>query len=312
MPRVTREAVQALLDLPFPDLLFRAQTTHREHHDAAAVQRSTLLSVKTGGCAEDCGYCAQSARWSTGLAREPLMALQDVVEAARDAKASGSSRFCMGAAWRRVRDDDLPALEAMVSAVAETGLETCMTLGTLRPDQAERLAGAGLDYYNHNLDTSRERYGDVITTRSYDERLDTIAAVRQAGMKVCCGGILGMGEAQGDRAALIATLASMEPPPESVPINKLVPVPGTPLADRGVEPVNELDFVRVIAAARVVMPRALLRLSAGRESMSEALQALCFLAGANSIFSGEKLLTTRNRGADADSALLERLGMSAI
>ena len=312
MPRVTREAVQALLDLPFPDLLFRAQTTHREHHDAAAVQRSTLLSVKTGGCAEDCGYCAQSARWSTGLAREPLMALQDVVEAARAAKASGSSRFCMGAAWRRVRDDDLPALEAMVSAVAETGLETCMTLGPLRPDQAERLAGAGLDYYNHNLDTSRERYGDVITTRSYDERLDTIAAVRQAGMKVCCGGILGMGEAQGDRAALIATLASMEPPPESVPINKLVPVPGTPLADRGVEPVNELDFVRVIAAARVVMPRALLRLSAGRESMSEALQALCFLAGANSIFSGEKLLTTRNRGADADSALLERLGMSAI
>ncbi len=308
--RWTVEQVQALLDLPLPELLFRAQTVHREHHDPARVQLSTLLSIKTGGCPEDCGYCPQSVRHSTGVEDQALMALDAVLEAAKAAKAAGASRFCMGAAWRGPKQKDLEPVLEMVRAVKALGLETCATLGMLKDGQAEQLREAGLDYYNHNLDTSPEFYGDVIRTREYQDRLDTLERVRNAGLNVCCGGIVGMGEQVRDRAGLIAQLANLDPYPESVPINALVQVEGTPL--HGEEPVDILDFVRVIAAARITMPRAFVRLSAGRQQMSDEGQALCFLAGANSIFYGEKLLTTGNPDVERDTALLGRLGMQPL
>jgi biotin synthase len=309
-PRWTVAQVQALLDLPLPELLFRAQTAHREHHDPARVQLSTLLSIKTGGCPEDCGYCPQSVRHSTGVEDQDLMALDAVLAAARAAKAAGASRFCMGAAWRGPKQKDLEPVLHMVRAVKALGLETCATLGMLKDGQAEQLREAGLDYYNHNLDTSPEFYGDVIRTREYQDRLDTLERVRNAGLNVCCGGIVGMGEEVRDRAGLIAQLANLDPYPESVPINALVQVEGTPL--HGEAPVDILDFVRVIAAARITMPKAFVRLSAGRQQMSDEGQALCFLAGANSIFYGEKLLTTGNPDVARDTALLGRLGMQPL
>ncbi|MFN8752640.1 MAG: biotin synthase BioB [Betaproteobacteria bacterium] len=309
-PRWTVEQVQALLDLPLPELLFRAQTAHREHHDPARVQLSTLLSIKTGGCPEDCGYCPQSVRHSTGVEDQDLMALDAVLAAATAAKAAGASRFCMGAAWRGPKQKDLEPVLEMVRAVKALGLETCATLGMLRDGEAEQLREAGLDYYNHNLDTSPEFYGDVIHTREYQDRLDTLERVRNAGLNVCCGGIVGMGEQVRDRAGLIAQLANLDPYPESVPINALVQVEGTPL--HGEAPVDILDFVRVIAAARITMPKAFVRLSAGRQQMSDEGQALCFLAGANSIFYGEKLLTTGNPDVARDTALLGRLGMQPL
>ncbi len=309
-PRWTVAQVQALLDLPLPELLFRAQTAHREHHDPARVQLSTLLSIKTGGCPEDCGYCPQSVRHSTGVEDQDLMALDAVLAAATAAKAAGASRFCMGAAWRGPKQKDLEPVLEMVRAVKALGLETCATLGMLRDGQAEQLRAAGLDYYNHNLDTSPEFYGDVIRTREYQDRLDTLERVRNAGLNVCCGGIVGMGEEVRDRAGLIAQLANLDPYPESVPINALVQVEGTPL--HGEAPVDILDFVRVIAAARITMPKTFVRLSAGRQQMSDEGQALCFLAGANSIFYGEKLLTTGNPDVARDTALLRRLGMQPL
>jgi len=306
----TPERVQALFELPFNDLLFRAQQVHREHHAPNQVQLSTLLSIKTGGCAEDCGYCSQSAHHDTGLKASKLMPLDEVMDAARAAKAQGGTRFCMGAAWREPKDRDLDAVGAMISGVKSLGLETCVTLGMLKAGQAHTLKAAGLDYYNHNLDTSPEHYGKVIGTRTYDDRLDTLANVREAGISVCCGGILGMGETRADRAGLVAQLAALSPQPESVPINNLVPVPGTPLAHS--EPVDPFEFVRTIAVARITMPRAMVRLSAGREQMDEALQALCFMAGANSIFYGDRLLTTSNPQADRDRALMQRLGIAPM
>ena len=306
----TVEAVQALLDLPLPDLLYRAQTVHREHHDPTRVQLSTLLSIKTGGCPEDCAYCPQSVRFDTGVEDQQLMSLDAVVEAATAARAAGASRFCMGAAWRGPKQKDLEPVLEMVKAVKALGLETCATLGLLKDGQAEQLAGAGLDYYNHNLDTSPEFYGDIIHTRDYRDRLDTLERVRGAGLNVCCGGIVGMGEDVRDRAGLIAQLANLDPYPESVPINSLVQVEGTPL--HGQEPVGIIDFVRMIAAARITMPKAFVRLSAGRTAMSDEGQALCFLAGANSIFYGEKLLTTGNPGVDRDRNLLQQLGMGTL
>jgi biotin synthase len=303
----TTPDVQALLALPFPELMFRAQTVHRAHHDPARVQISTLLSIKTGGCPEDCAYCPQSAAYETSVDASKLMALDTVLAEARAAKAAGASRFCMGAAWRSPKDRDLDAVCAMVEGVRALGLESCVTLGMLSAPQAHRLAEAGLDYYNHNLDTSPEYYGDIITTRTYQDRLDTLGHVREAGISVCCGGIVGMGENISDRAGLIAALASLPKHPESVPINALVRVEGTPLA--AAEPIDALDFVRVIAAARITMPKSYVRLSAGREGMSDEAQALCFLAGANSIFYGERLLTTANPAAQRDQALLARLGM---
>ncbi|OZI71096.1 biotin synthase BioB [Bordetella genomosp. 12] len=301
--------VLALYDLPFPDLLHRAQTVHREHFDPKDIQLSSLLSIKTGGCPEDCGYCSQSARHDTGLAAEKLMPLDEVLTAARAAKAAGAQRFCMGAAWRSPKDHQLEAVAEMVREVKALGLETCVTLGMLKAGQAERLKHAGLDYYNHNLDTSPEYYGSVITTRGYQDRLDTLEQVREAGLHVCCGGIIGMGESRRDRASLIAQLASMQPYPESVPINHLVPIPGTPLGDA--EPLDVFEFIRTIAVARITMPRAKVRLSAGRQAMSEAEQALCFLAGANSMFYGDALLTTGNPQVQADRALMSKLGMRA-
>ncbi len=306
----TVEAVQALLDLPLPDLLYRAQTVHREHHDPTRVQLSTLLSIKTGGCPEDCAYCPQSVRFDTGVEDQQLLSLDAVVEAATAARAAGASRFCMGAAWRGPKQKDLEPVLEMVKAVKALGLETCATLGLLKDGQAEQLAGAGLDYYNHNLDTSPEFYGDIIHTRDYRDRLDTLERVRGAGLNVCCGGIVGMGEDVRDRAGLIAQLANLDPYPESVPINSLVQVEGTPL--HGQEPVGIIDFVRMIAAARITMPRAFVRLSAGRTAMSDEGQALCFLAGANSIFYGEKLLTTGNPDVDRDRHLLQQLGMGTL
>jgi len=303
----TRAEVQALLDLPFPDLIFRAASLHRAHHDANKVQISTLLSIKTGGCPEDCAYCPQSAAHNTGLPASKLMEVDAVLAEARAAKDAGASRFCMGAAWRSPKDRDLDAVCAMVEGVRALGLESCVTLGMLSPPQAQRLADAGLDYYNHNLDTSPEFYSEIITTRTYQERLDTLANVRDAGINVCCGGIVGMGEDLADRAGLIATLASLPKHPESVPINALVRVEGTPLAESA--PIDAIDFVRVIAAARITMPASVVRLSAGREGMSDEAQALCFLAGANSIFYGPRLLTTPNPVADHDRELLARLGM---
>jgi biotin synthase len=303
----TRGEVRALFGLPFPDLMFQAQTVHRMHFDPRAVQISTLLSIKTGGCPEDCAYCPQSASYETGVAAEKLMSRDAVLAQAQAAKGAGASRFCMGAAWRSPKDRDLDQVCAMVEGVKALGLETCATLGMLTPAQAERLKTAGLDYYNHNLDTSPEYYGSIITTRTYQDRLDTLAHVRDAGILVCCGGIVGMGESAEDRIGMIATLASLPVHPESVPINMLVRVAGTPLA--GGEAIDPIDFVRTIAAARIAMPRSVVRLSAGREDMSEETQALCFLAGANSIFYGPKLLTTPNPAPDRDRHLLDRLGL---
>jgi biotin synthase len=303
----TRAEVRALFALPFPDLMFQAQTVHRMHFDPRAVQISTLLSIKTGGCPEDCAYCPQSASYETGVTADKLMSRDAVLAQAQAAKDAGASRFCMGAAWRSPKDRDLDAVCAMVEGVKALGLETCATLGMLAPAQAERLKAAGLDYYNHNLDTSPEYYGAIITTRTYQERLDTLACVRDAGIRVCCGGIVGMGESQEDRIGMIATLASLPAHPESVPINMLVRVAGTPLADG--EALDPIDFVRTIAVARIAMPKSVVRLSAGREDMSEETQALCFLAGANSIFYGPKLLTAPNPAPDRDMHLLNRLGL---
>jgi biotin synthase len=301
--------VETLFALPLLDLLFEAQRVHRAHQQPNRVQMSTLLSIKTGACPEDCAYCPQSVRYETGVAREALMQVDAVRECARRAKAAGATRFCMGAAYRSPKARDLEAICAMVREVSALGLETCATLGMLTPPQAVELKEAGLDYYNHNLDTSEEFYGEIITTRTYRDRLDTLEAVRAAGLKVCCGGIVGLGESAQDRAKLLLTLASLPQHPESVPINELVQVPGTPLD--GAPRVDPLDFVRVIAVARILMPRSHVRLSAGRTQMSDELQTLCFLAGANSIFYGEKLLTTGNPDVDHDRRLLERLGLEA-
>jgi biotin synthase len=299
--------VLGLFALPFPELVYQAASVHRQHFDPAAVQLSTLLSVKTGGCPEDCAYCPQSRRYSTGVDDEEVLSLDTVLDAARIAKENGATRFCMGAAWRGPKDRDLDKIVPMVEGVKALGLETCVTLGMLKPGQAERLRDAGLDYYNHNLDTSPEFYGEIIKTRTYDDRLETLQRVRGAGINVCCGGIVGMGESRRDRAALIAQLSSLDPYPESVPINALNAVTGTPLQD--VQELDPLEFVRTIAAARIAMPKAWVRLSAGRERMSEAVQALCFMAGANSVFYGEKLLTTGNPEAVRDRALFARLGL---
>jgi len=301
--------VVALYDLPFNDLLYRAQTVHRENFDPNAVQLSTLLSIKTGGCEEDCAYCPQSVHHDTGLKAEKLMDVDEVLKAAETAKSNGATRFCMGAAWRNPKDRHLEPIKDMIRGVKAMGLETCVTLGMLEAHQAQGLRDAGLDYYNHNLDTSPEFYGQIISTRTYQDRLDTLEHVRDAGINVCCGGIVGMGESRRERAGLISQLANMEPYPESVPINNLVQVAGTPLT--GVEALDPFEFVRTIAVARITMPKTMVRLSAGREQMDEALQALCFAAGANSIFYGDQLLTTSNPQAEADRKLIERLGMRA-
>jgi biotin synthase len=306
-PRWTVDAVATLLALPINDLLHRAQQTHRAHHDPNAVQLSTLLSIKTGGCPEDCGYCPQAARYHTGVDNQAMLSLPEVAAAAAAAKAAGASRFCMGAAWRGPKDRDLEPVLAMVREVKALGLETCATLGMLKDGQAERLKDAGLDYYNHNLDTAPDFYGEIITTREYRDRLDTLERVRVAGVRVCCGGIVGMGESRAQRAGLIAQLANLDPYPESVPINNLVQVEGTPLY--GGEAIDPFEFVRTIASARITMPRAMVRLSAGRQQMGDGIQALCFHAGANSIFYGEKLLTTGNPDVAADQALFDRLGL---
>jgi len=303
----TRAEIKALFDLPFPDLIFHAQRIHREHFDPREVQISTLLSIKTGGCPEDCAYCPQSARHDAGVAADRLMDVAAVVDEARAAKAAGASRFCMGAAWRSPKDRDLDQVCAMVAGVRDLGLETCATLGMLTAPQAARLKSAGLDYYNHNLDTSPEFYGEIISTRTYRDRLDTLNHVRAAGIHVCCGGIIGMGEGRHDRIGMIATLASLPAHPESVPINLLVRVEGTPLA--AAETFDPLEFVRTVAVARIAMPASVVRLSAGREDMSEETQALCFLAGANSIFYGPKLLTTPNPERGRDLGLMEKLGL---
>ncbi|MBB3911784.1 biotin synthase BioB [Sphingomonas desiccabilis] len=309
----TREEIAALFDLPFPELLFRAAEVHRASHRADEVQLSTLLSIKTGGCPEDCGYCNQSVHAETGLKATKLMDVRAVLQSAAQAKDNGSSRFCMGAAWRNPKDRDMPAIIEMVKGVRQMGMETCMTLGMLTPDQAAQLADAGLDYYNHNIDTSPERYGEVITTRSFQERLDTLDYVRGAGINVCSGGIVGMGETREDRVGFIHALATLPQHPESVPVNALVPVKGTVLgdmlADTPLAKIDDIEFVRTVAVARITMPASMVRLSAGREGMSDATQAMCFLAGANSIFTGDKLLTTGNAGDDKDAALFARLGL---
>jgi biotin synthase len=302
--------IEALLDLPFSDLIHHAQLVHRQYHDANTVQLSTLISVKTGGCPEDCGYCPQAARYHTDVESQDMLSLAEVVATATAAKAQGASRFCMGAAWRGPKQRDIEKMTEMVSAVKALGLETCATLGMLKPGQAEQLKQAGLDYYNHNLDTAPEFYGEIITTRNYQDRLNTLEKVRSAGINVCCGGIVGMGESRHARAGLIAQLANLDPYPESVPINHLVQVEGTPL--HGTAALDPLEFVRTIAAARITMPKAMVRLSAGRQEMSDAVQALCFLAGANSIFYGDKLLTTGNPEAERDKALLDKLGIRSM
>jgi biotin synthase len=303
----TPAQVERMLDLPLADLLFAAQNVHRAHFDPNSVQVSTLLSIKTGACPEDCAYCPQSVRFDTGLERQELMSVDEVTEAARRARDAGATRFCMGAAYRSPKDRQLVPIAEMIRQVKALGLETCATLGMLSESQAATLAEAGLDYYNHNLDTSEAYYPQIISTRTYEDRLRTLANVRSAGLKVCCGGILGMGETRTDRAAMLATLAGLDPQPESVPVNRLVAVPGTPLADA--EPLDDFEFVRTIAATRILMPRAHVRLSAGRTDFSDAMQALCFLAGANSIFYGDRLLTTDNPGEQADHALFARLGL---
>jgi biotin synthase len=305
----TADAVAQLMDLPFADLLLRAHQAHRENFDPREIQLSTLLSIKTGGCPEDCKYCPQAARYHTGLENEPLMQVAEVVAAARAAREHGATRFCMGAAWRGPKDRDLDRVAEMVREVKALGLETCATLGMLKAGQAETLKAAGLDFYNHNIDSSRDFYGTIIATRGQDERFDTLEKVRRAGIRVCCGGIVGMGETRRQRAALISQLASMQPPPESVPINDLVQVEGTPL--HGLPPLDPLEFVRTIAAARICMPRSYVRLSAGRRELGDAAQALCFFAGANSIFYGEKLLTTANPEQQLDDDLFRRLGLDA-
>ena len=308
--RWTVERIEALFELPFNDLIYRAQTVHRRHFDPNAVQLSTLLSVKTGGCPEDCGYCPQAARHHTGVENQDLLGVDEVVAAARAAKRSGATRFCMGAAWRGPKQRDLDQVIAMVKAVRGLGMETCATLGMLKEGQAEQLKAAGLDYYNHNIDTAPEFYGEIISTRTQHDRLDTLEHVREAGLHVCCGGIVGMGESRTSRAALIAQLANMDPYPESVPINNLVQVEGTPL--HGTAALDLLEFVRTIACARITMPKAMVRLSAGRQEMPEGIQALCFIAGANSIFYGEKLLTTGNPDVEADRALFAKLGLHPL
>ena len=303
-------AIEALFALPFNDLLYRAQGVHREHFDPNEVQVSTLLSIKTGGCSEDCGYCSQSARYPTSVESQQLMSLDAVMQAAQAAKAHGATRFCMGAAWRGPKQKDLEPVLEMVQAVRALGMETCVTLGMLRAGQAEQLAAAGLDYYNHNLDTAPEFYGQVISSHTYQDRLDTLDKVRQAGVKVCCGGIVGLGETRASRAGLIAQLAALIPQPESVPINLLVRIPGTPLSD---EPsLDPIEFVRTVAVARIALPRSRVRLSAGRQEMPDSLQALCFLAGANSIFYGDKLLTTPNPDTSSDRRLFEKLGLQGM
>ena len=307
------DEVKALFEMPFNDLMFKAQLVHREHFDPNHVQVSTLLSIKTGACPEDCKYCPQSARYSTGLEKERLMEVEKVLKRAKEAKEIGSTRFCMGAAWRNPKDRDMPAIVEMVKGVRQMGMETCMTLGMLSESQAEMLAEAGLDYYNHNIDTSPEHYEKVITTRTFDDRLATLENVRNSGINVCSGGIVGMGETREDRVGFLHALAVLPRHPESVPINALVPVKGTVLgdmlADTPLARIDEIEFVRAVAVARIVMPQSMVRLSAGRESMSEACQALCFMAGANSIFTGDKLLTTANAGDDKDAALFAKLGV---
>ncbi|MAG63243.1 MAG: biotin synthase BioB [Planctomycetota bacterium] len=305
------QAAAELLAKPLLELVFEAATVHRQHHDPRRVQCSQLLSIKTGGCSEDCGYCSQSAHFDTGLEKEKLLEEKVVLEAARNAKAGGADRFCMGAAWREVREgEQFDSVLRMIGSVKELGLETCATLGMVDETQAQRLAEAGLDYYNHNLDTSRSHYDKVVTTRTYDDRLKTLNNVRSAGMSICCGGILGLGETEMGRAELLAELAAMDPQPESVPINRLVAIPGTPLEDEG--QVDWADLVRVLAAARILMPKSMLRLSAGREQLSEEAQAMCFMAGANSIFVGEQLLTTPNPEPSGDAALLAKLGLAPL
>ncbi len=312
----TREEIAALFNLPFDELMYRAQTVHRAHHAVGQVQLCTLLSIKTGGCPEDCGYCSQSVSADSGLKSEKLMDVTAVLESAAEAKAAGSQRFCMGAAWREPKDRDMDAIVAMVAGVRAMGMETCMTLGMLSADQARRLADAGLDYYNHNIDTSPENYGNVITTRTFQERLDTLGEVRAAGINVCCGGIVGMGETRGDRVGFVHALATLPEHPESVPVNALVPVHGTVLgdmlADTPLAKIDDIEFVRTVAVARITMPLSMVRLSAGRESMSDTTQALCFMAGANSIFTGDKLLTTGNAGGGADTALFAKLGLKPM
>ncbi len=309
----TRAEIAALFDLPFDELMWQAQGVHRAHHAAGEVQLCTLLSIKTGGCPEDCGYCSQSVHADTGLEATKLMDVRSVLQTAAEAKDSGSQRFCMGAAWRNPKDRDMPAIVEIVKGVRAMGMETCMTLGMLTPKQAGMLAEAGLDYYNHNIDTSPERYDQVITTRTFQERLDTLEHVRDAGINVCCGGIVGMGETRSDRVGFVHALATLPRHPESVPVNALVPVKGTVLgdmlADTPLAKIDDIEFVRTVAVARITMPMSMVRLSAGRESMSESTQALCFLAGANSIFTGDKLLTAGNRGDSADGAMFERLGL---
>jgi len=306
----TREEAKALYDAPFNDLLFEAQSVHRKHFDPNAVQLSRLLSIKTGGCPEDCGYCSQSAHHESGLKASKLMEVKRVVAEAKKAREAGATRYCMGAAWRSPKERDMAMVIAMVEGVKALGMETCMTLGMLDPGQAQRLGEAGLDYYNHNIDTSERYYSEVITTRSFADRLDTLANVRDAGIKVCCGGIVGMGEEAGDRVDMLVTLANLPEPPQSVPINMLIPIAGTPLAQA--TPIEPIEFVRTIALARIMMPTSHVRLSAGRTAMSDEMQALCFFAGANSIFVGETLLTADNPGEDKDSALFARLGLKPM
>ncbi|MEC7595076.1 MAG: biotin synthase BioB [Pseudomonadota bacterium] len=306
----TREEAEALFALPFNELIFRAQNTHRQWFDPNEVQKSTLLSIKTGGCPEDCGYCSPSAKFETGIQATKLMDVDTVLEGARRAKASGASRYCMGAAWRSPKDRDIDAIVEMIKGVREMGMETCMTLGMLTPDQAGRLKEAGLDYYNHNVDTSEEFYGEIITTRNFEDRIETIRHVQDAGINVCAGGILGMGEQIGDHASMLVTLANLNPQPQSVPINMLIPIAGTPLGEA--EAVDPLDFVSCIAVARIMMPKSVVRLSAGREWMSDETQALCFLAGANSIFIGEALLTAANPELSKDEKLFQRLGLKPM
>ncbi|RWE00085.1 MAG: biotin synthase BioB [Mesorhizobium sp.] len=305
-----REAAQAVYDLPFNDLLFRAQTIHRENFDPNRVQLSRLLSIKTGGCPEDCGYCSQSSHHQSGLKASKLMEVQRVVAEARKARDAGATRYCMGAAWRSPKERDMDAVVAMVEGVKALGMETCMTLGMLDLGQAQRLKQAGLDYYNHNIDTSERYYSEVISTRTFADRLDTLANVRDSGIKVCCGGIVGMGEEKADRIDMLVTLANLPEPPDSVPINLLIPIEGTPLGEA--EPIEPIEFVRTIALARIMMPKSHVRLSAGRTAMSDEMQALCFFAGANSIFVGDTLLTAENPGEDKDSALFRRLGIKPM
>jgi biotin synthase len=312
----TRAEIAELFDLPFTELVFRAAEVHRAHHKADEVQLSTLLSIKTGGCAEDCGYCSQSVHADSGVKATKLMDVRAVLQSAAQARDAGSTRFCMGAAWRNPKDRDMPAIVQIVEGVRAMGMETCMTLGMLTPKQAGMLADAGLDYYNHNIDTAPERYGDVITTRTFEDRLDTLEHVRTAGINVCSGGIVGMGETRADRVGFIHALATLPEHPQSVPVNALVPVKGTVLgdmlADTPLARIDEIEFVRTVAAARITMPMSMVRLSAGREAMSDMTQAICFLAGANSIFTGDKLLTTPNAGDDNDAALFARLGIKAM